>query len=385
MLREEREKDSLTSSGVDSPSTEPQRIPHNSQTFRKVLSNSLNANPRALERIGTPTPTLSMRNSPQIISNTRWPSQNLDGPIDIPNPCSDLANSPDFNNRARTAFEDYSYDVDSQFPSPPPVNYAVPTHYQSGSLSPLRLPPRSLSKISSCRDLSSCRIRKYSPTFDSNRESTTAICQNRGQHIPDRSLSSDAKNSIECPDNPPTSVTSSEYKPRTPEATITTANNPEHPDHLAYLLSTAHIAPHFDHESFEGLRSNSFNEIPTVWTHDHDQSYSDYDNASPNIINFDGGIEEPEESYRPKKDLGIANHWANSSDDITEKAANPSFSQAHEKRQRALLRDIFDESELEQKYYEKAIDYEAEGKAYMENIRRRRREMQGRGNARAVT
>ncbi len=46
--------------------------------------------------------------------------------------------------------------------------------------------------------------------------------------------------------------------------------------------------------------------------------------------------------------------------------------------------ESFDESELEQMYYETAVDNEAEGKAYMERVRRQRMDEQSRETARAV-
>ena len=309
-------------------------------------------------------------------------STNFDGPSDRPNDLSNATSSLDLNDKARIAFEDYSYELDSQFPSPPPVNLAIPLHRQSRSLSPLRLPPKPLSRIQSRRDLASPHFQTYRPSYSSYEDSTAVPVQKFYGPIVDSKTSLSAQCRILYPDTPPTSVTSSEYKRATPDMAWTVAGDPSqpnHPDHLAFLLSTVRITPASVYENKLGLqehntRNLSNESLPTVLHHNRNQSYSDHDDiASVHTISLDGAIDETGDSDEAHIDHAKTHPWSDSNDEGISYPYQAHHPQAPDHGKSTFLRDIFDGSELERKYCDTAVDYESEGRAYMEGLIRQRK------------
>ena len=390
-LKEEEGDVSVNSRGKESRSKESLEVSQMSKPSRNTHPTSITSDSHATRNMIKSAPILLAKSSSRPFSAMLHSFPTLDGLYERPNGRSDATDTCRLNNRGLVASEDYGYEVDSQFPSPPLVHFAVPVHQRSQSLSPLRLPPRPRSRMPAQRDLCSNRAAEYKPEYVSDGPSTAVSGPGSSGIVLDSAASFDARESAWYPDTPPTSVTSSEHKTATLEVPSTTAEDPEHPDHLAYLLSTTHIAPCPDHGNNAGTKQHSAENLSsesssTIWHPNRDRSYSDYDNASINTINLDGGTEEPRAPPHTHPIHGEGRLWTRKDNDSDENIARPQRSRGPKNGSGIYLSDIFDEAKLEQKFYDTGIDYEAEGKAYMESVRRQRQQMQMEGHetARAV-
>ena len=278
------------------------------------------------------------------------------------------------NDRARITFADYSYEVDFQFPSPPPVLFSVPVHRQRRSLSPLHIPTTPIPRNSRHDDRGRPHIEVYSPAHNSN-EGSTPIHQ---QAFYERSMySSDPLSHPESnqdPGTPRTSITSSVPRPVAPETATMTADDPNHPDHLAYLLSSAQIVPSSDRKGSAGAQEDhtgrmAYHSQTVTPRCNNCPSYCEYVKAGLIVLNSDGGVEEAQR-FETEVDPSTANRLASNEDDNFEDVDQEFYYHERLPGYKSSVHDIFNEAELEQVYYETQLDYEAEGKAHIENLRR---------------
>ena len=237
---------------------------------------------------------------------------------------SDAADSSNLNDRARVAFADYGYEIDSQFPSPPSVNFAVPAHRQPQSLSPLRIPILHVSRkflhdAHDLRDMGIC-----SPIHSSKREFYTGPRQSSYDCLFHDIDPFSSQESNQDPETPPTSLTSSMQRPAAIEPVTITADDPGHPDHFAYLLSSAQIVPTSDPKrdkepQQEKVGQPSYESQSVTPLKSRDPTCYEYAMAGSTVSSLDGRVEEAERSSETEVNLVTADSVASIIEDSAEK------------------------------------------------------------------
>lgn len=272
--------------------------------------------------------------------------------------------------RVRVAFADPGYEVDSQIPSPPSVTYAAPILRPSRTLSPLyvydiRSPGKTYSIGCGC-----CHTEPLSPAYSDAGDSSPVSCRKMSyERVRPNSEPLSPPDTDQDPGYPFTS-----YASATPGPTDVTSmvDNPDHPDHLAFLLSTAQLSQDPEQENFrkthreEDERVNSATSFVSR-SPDSEPCYYEHTKIGSLVSNLDGGsnVDDPSkgsfETPTPEKFADRRNRPVEYSDEDF-------YPHGRSLGRRNAMHDISDANESEDRYHETQVDYEAEGRAHMQAL-----------------
>ena len=277
--------------------------------------------------------------------------------------------------RARAAFSEPAYEVDPQFPSPPPVTFAVPVPRSTRTTSALPVHAKSPRPVGTRpRRRTHQYSEPLSPAY-SNGGLFTAVPRQAWHsciHQSSRPLSppdSNEENEVS-----PASLVSPGQILSCDQAAAKIAENPNHPDHLAYLLSTAQLSDSAAPEAYPEV-ANEHQKRQSV-SPDNDQipEYHKYTAPGSTIPSLAQSSEALD--LRNQAGFEFSADDASPGGSISDLLVHPSensdsLKEDHTLRRSNALRDIFDSDDLEERYYESQVDYQAEGRAHIEALNER--------------